>query len=190
MPETDSANRRERMERTTQTGTEIDEREIHDILRNWRRRMVIQELKSNAGSTTLRALAETLAEAESGESPPPRNVRNSVYNSLHQTHLPKLDDAGVVTYDRDRKTVSLESQARDVNLYMEVVTRYGITWATYYRRLMTLALLTLLGAEMGVPVLSDVPSLLVLGVFLVAVLASGAYQLWSDRWRFLRPLLD
>ena len=187
--ETESTNRRERTEATNR-GTAIDEREIHDILRNWRRRMVLRELKSNAGSTTLRDLAEALAEEESGESPPPRNVRNSVYNSLHQTHLPKLDEAGVVTYDTDRKTVSLESQARDVNLYMEVVTRYGITWATYYRRLMTLALLTLLGAETGVPVLGDIPSLLILGVFLTAVLASGAYQFWSDRWRFLRPILD
>ena len=183
-------NLRERTGTSTENQTDIDEREIHDILRNWRRRMVIKELKSSAGSMTLRDLAETLAASESGESPPPRNVRNSVYNSLHQTHLPKLNDAGVVTYDENRKTVSLESQARDVGLYMEVVTQYGITWATFYRRLMTLALLTLVGEEIGVPVLDAVPPLALLGVFLATVAASGLYQLWSDRWRFLRPLLD
>ena len=190
MSETQSLKLRERTGIATESQTDIDEREIHDILRNWRRRMVIKELKSSAGSMTLRELAETLAASESGESPPPRNVRNSVYNSLHQTHLPKLDDAGVVSYDTDRKTVSLQSQARDVGLYMEVVTQYGITWATFYRRLMTLALLTLVGAEVGVPVLASAPPLLLIGVFLIAVTASGLYQLWSDRWRFLGLILD
>ncbi len=190
MSETHGLKLRERAGIDTESEGDIDEREIHDILRNWRRRMVIKELKSSAGSMTLRELAETLAESESGESPPPRNVRNSVYNSLHQTHLPKLDDAGVVSYDTDRKTVSLESQARDVDLYMEVVTQYGITWATFYRRLMTLALLTLLGAEVGVPLLSSTPSLLLHGAFLATVAASSLYHLWSERWRFFGTLRD
>ena len=181
---------RERTGTSNESQTDIDEREIHDILRNWRRRMVIKELKSSVRSVTLRELAETIAEAETGESPPPRNVRNSVYNSLHQTHLPKMDEAGVIEYDSNRKTVSIERRAREVGLYMEVVTQYGITWATYYRRLLLLALFTLVGSEIGVPILANTPPLVLLSAFLAVVAASAAYQLWSDRWRFLRPLVD
>lgn len=190
MSETHGQRLCERRGTAAENEDDIDEREIHDILRNWRRQMVLKELKGNAGTMALRDLAENLAASESGESPPPRNVRNSVYNSLHQTHLPKLDDAGVVDYDTDRKTVSLESQARDVDLYMEVVTEYGITWATFYRRLTLLALLTLVGAEVGVPVLDSAPPLLLLGAFFVAVAASCLYEFWSERWRVLRPFLD
>ena len=181
---------RERTGASNESQTAIDEREIHDILRNWRRRKVIEELRASVSPTTLRDLSETLAEAESDQSPPPRNVRKSVYNSLHQTHLPKLDDAGVIEYDLERKTVTLERQAREVGLYMEVVTRYGVTWATCYRRLLLLALLTLLGAEIGVPVLADVTPVALVGVFLAVVTVSTAYQLWSDRWRLLRPFVD
>jgi hypothetical protein len=172
------------------TKTEINEREIHDILRNWRRRKVIEELRASVGPVALRDLAETLAAAESGQSPPPRNVRKSVYNSLHQTHLPKLAEAGVVEYDTDRKTVTLEQRAHEVGLYMEVVTKYGITWATYYRRLLLLALLTVIGSEIGVPVLADIQPLVLVSAFLAVVVASTTYQLWSDRWRFIRPLVD
>ena len=190
MSESHNTGLQSRMGTNTEEETAIDEGEIHDILRNWRRRMTIKELKSNAGPMTLRELAETLAAAETGESPAPRNMRNSVYNSLHQTHLPKLDEAGIIQYDSERKTISLESRAHDVGLYMEVVTQYGITWATYYRRLFSLALLTFLGSEIGVPVLADVPGVLLVGVFFVVVAVSTVAQFWSDRWHFLRPLLN
>jgi len=84
------------------------------------------------GATTLNDLAETIAERETGESPAPKNIRNSVYNSLHQTHLPKLDRRGIVEYDSDRKTIRITEDARSVDVYMEVVTPYGITWSEYY----------------------------------------------------------
>ena len=190
MSDTHNTGLRSRMGADTEEKAAIDEGEIHDILRNWRRRMTIKELKSSAGPMTLRELAETLAEAETGESPPPRNVRNSVYNSLHQNHLPKLNEAGIIQYDSDRKTILLEPRARDVGLYTEVVTQYGITWATYYRRLLSLALLAFLGSEIGVPILADIPGVLLIGVFFAAVVVSTVAQCWSDRWHFLRPLLD
>ncbi len=169
--------------------TRIEECEIHDILRNERRKRVIQELQSNSRAMTLNELVERIAETETGESPPPRNIRKSVYSSLHQSHLPKLDDADVVHYDERGKTVSLGPQAGDLTPYMEATTPYGVTWEAYYRRLSLLTLSVLFGAELDAPVLSVVPVLLFLGASLAVVAASATYQLWSDRWRFLR-LLD
>lgn len=100
----------------------IPETEIHDLLRNERRRRTLKNLQRTVGTTTLRDLAERIAEEETGESPPPKNIRNSVYNSLHQTHLPKLHRRGIVEYESDRKTVRLTEEARSVDVYMEVVT--------------------------------------------------------------------
>lgn len=146
---------------------------------------MLEYLWEQEQQTCLRDVVEWIATIESDESPPPKNVRNSVYVSLHQTHLPKLDDAGIVDYDSDRKTIVLREAARDVDIYMEVITKYGITWAGYYLGLAVLSLLVVVAADIGVPGFAWVTP----GVWgllgLLVLLGSGAYQYWS---RF-RPYL-
>ncbi len=139
---------------------------------------------------TLRQLADHIAELEADESPAPSNLRDSVYVSLHQGHLPKLDEAGIVDYDKDRKEVTLQETARQVDVYMEVVNRWGVTQATYYRVLATVSLLTVVLAEIGT--LSSLPGNTVLyaSVFLAIVAVSTAHQLWQRRWFLLRRLLE
>jgi hypothetical protein len=166
----------------------IEEAEIHDVLRNERRRRTIEHLREESGMVSLRDLSEAIAAAETGETPPPRNIRESVYNSLHQTHLPKLDSLGVVRYDSDRQDINIDGRAREVDLYMEVVTEYGITWGEYYRSLGVFALFSIVASEIGVPLLAEVSSLLVASAFLAVIGASIAYQLWTHRWRYLRLL--
>ena len=96
----------------------------------------------------------------------------------------------VVEYDRDEKTVRLTDSARTVDLYLEVVTPYGISWATYYQALLFLSLTLLLLAELGVWFASTVPSLALLaGLYVVAALSVG-YRLWSKRWFYLRQILE
>lgn len=168
----------------------LAETEIHDILRNDRRRRVLEHLQESVGTVTVRELAETIAANEANQSPPPRQLRESVYNSLHQTHLPKLDAENVVQYDKHRKTVELRARARDVNVYMEVVTRYGITWADYYRTIATISLALIVASDIGVPILEAVPALLWASVSLAIIAGSTAYQLWTRRWTYLRALLD
>jgi hypothetical protein len=162
----------------------------HDILRNDRRRNAIRQLRHEGGSVELRELAEGIAEVETGESPPPRNIRDSVYNSLHQSHLPKLDDRGIVEYDRDRKTIELTYRARKLDVYMEVVNRFGVTWAAYYRGLVTASLALIVAIEVDVPVVGGIDPLLVASAVLAVVAASTIAQLWSRRWLYLNQLLD
>lgn len=173
---------------STSSGS-IDPGEVHDILRNDRRRRVIKQLQQQLEPVSLRELSERIAEHESGESPAPRKLRESVYNSLHQTHLPKLDDRGIIEYDKDRKTVRLRDGARHIDVYMEVVTKYGITWATFYRTLGVLALVGVVAVRAGVPVISDIPTLAWATVFLGIFAVATSYQLWSRRWFYLRSFL-
>lgn len=173
-----------------QRTSSIPEEEIHDILRNARRRAVLQYLRQTVGSVSLRELSVAIAERESGSSPPPTDVRESVYNSLHQTHLPKLDREGVVVYDRDRKTIKLEDPAREVDLYMEILSPYGITWAAFYRLFATVALLTLLAVELQFWALAAVDERLVISVFLGALTLTTSYQLWHRRWIILRAIVE
>lgn len=169
-------------------GDTIDRSEVHEILRNDRRRATVEVLREKLGPVSLGSLAETIAEREAGTSPPPQNVRDSVYNSLHQTHLPKLDERNIVEYDRDRKTVRLEEGAREVYVHMEVVTEYGITWADYYRSLGVLALMSIVAAGFGVPFLGSVEPMLIASAFLAVFAISTARQLWNNRWLYLRSL--
>jgi hypothetical protein len=151
---------------------------------------VIKYLQETVGKTTLRDLAETIAERETGESPPPKNIRNSVYNSLHQTHRPKLDQRGIVEYESNRKVIRLTEDARSVNVYMEVVTPLGITWSEYYSLLGTLSLFVVLATLIGVPIVSAVDPILWVSVFLAVFGVSLGYELWTDRWIYLNALFD
>jgi hypothetical protein len=92
--------------------------DVHDVLRNDRRRRVIERLRETE-SSAVRDLAEHIAAIESGESPPPRNVRQSVYVSLHQTHLPKLDELRIVVYDDDAKETWLAERADEVIAFLD-----------------------------------------------------------------------
>lgn len=91
-------------ERTAETG--LDEGQIHELLRNNRRRAVLRIIYQQQNATA-RDIAEQIATEETGKSPPSRDDRQSVYISLIQTHLPKLDETGTIEYDERAKRVSL-----------------------------------------------------------------------------------
>lgn len=168
------------------SGRSLSETTIHSILQNERRRYVLEYLWDEESQTTLRDVVEWIATVESNESPPPTNVRNSVYVSLHQTHLPKLDDVGIIEYDTNRKTITLQEAARDVDIYREVVTKYGFTWSAYYLGLAVLTLLAVVAADLGVPGFTWVTPGVWAIVGLLFLLGSGVYQYWI---RF-RPYLQ
>jgi hypothetical protein len=163
---------------------------IYEVLANDRRREAIRQLQTapSGGPVALGDLATAVASSEHGESPPPRPVRESVYSSLHQTHLPKLDGLGVVEYDRERRQVSLRSRARQVGAYMAVITRYGLTWSEYYRTLGTLSLAIVVGALVDLPGIGAVDPLLMATGGLVLFAVSITSQLWSSRWYHRRRL--
>jgi len=154
---------------------------VYHLLSNQRRREAIECVRSRAEAVAVRELSEVIAAAETGESPPPRDVRESVYASLHQTHLPKLDDAGVVVYDRDAKVVRARDRARLVGRYMDVVCPVGVTWGEYYRGICVLGLCAVVGADVGLPVVGALEPLAWATITLAAVAASTAYQLYADR---------
>ena len=164
----------------------IPEWKIHHLLSSPRRRHAIDYLEANPGSTTLRELSEAVAEIETGQSPPPRAVRERVYISLHQSHLPALDKQGVVEYDLERKEIRPLPGSRDVRLHMEVVTRYGITWAEYYRYLGILGLFVVVAALAGLSPVARVDPLLWASGFLALFALSTGYQFWKGRYALLR----
>lgn len=160
----------------TAGGNELADTEIHHILSNERRRFVLDYLREDDEDFTLRELSERIAEEETGQSPAPRNIRQSVYVSLHQTHLPKLDNFGIVDYDSDSKEVQLRDQAREVNIYLETAPTFGIAWSEFYLAMGVLGLLTLVGTAISVPLLDMATGGFWAAVCLVIISGSALYQ--------------
>jgi len=107
--------------------------EVFETLSNERRRMVARFLRSE-GETELRELSREIAARENHTEPAvvTSEQRRRVYNALQQSHLPKMDDHGVVDYDRARGTVRPVDGLDDVTMYLEVVPDRDIAWSTYY----------------------------------------------------------
>jgi hypothetical protein len=166
----------------------MTECQIHGLLANERRRAVIERLDASPGTVTVRDLSTAIAETETGQSPPPARVRESVYTSLHQTHLPKLHELGVVEYDRERSLVHVRPAVRVVGRHMDVLNGLGITWGEYYRGLGVFGLVLVIGSLTGLPVVGALDPLLWASGTLATFAVSGAIQLWDDRWRVRRTV--
>ena len=157
----------------------LEETTIHDVLSNERRRSLLSLLADEGEDYTLRELSERIAERESGTTPAPRDVRQSVYVSLQQTHVPKLVRLGIIEYAEDDRAVRLSDRAGDVTVYLEVVSGYDLAWSEYYLGLGMLGLFVLLANAMGVPGLSTIPPGVLAGLFFALLAASAAYHTWT-----------
>ncbi|WP_254535037.1 DUF7344 domain-containing protein [Halomarina litorea] len=160
----------------------LDEGDIHDVLRNTRRRLTIDSLQaSENGTMSVRDLSERVATEETGEDPPPRKKRQSVYVSLHQTHLPKLHKLGIVEYDDDSKVVYLQERVREVEVYMEVVPRYGISWGEYYIAFAFLGMLVVIAAELGIVGFALITPAQWAIIFFLGVVLSATYHVYTQQ---------
>jgi len=175
-----------RLEPPRRSGGELEATEIHDVLRNDRRRLSLDCLReAEGGVLSVRDLSEMVATLETGEDPPPRNKRQSVYVSLHQTHLPKLDELGIVVYDSDSKEVSLQRKMREVEVYMDVVPKYGLSWGEYYFALGLLGMLTTLAVLLGVPGVAALGITVLASGFFVVLMLSATYQVYDQQDRLV-----
>lgn len=160
--------------------------EIHDVLRNERRRRAIEFLAERDGTHTVDDLAKHIASIETGESPPPHDVRKSVYVSLHQTHLPKLDELGIVEYDLRSKKLELTDRAGEVEAYMEVPLRGSVSWDMYYLGVSTLALTTLSAIKLDIDLIATLGVEFWSWFYVLLYGCSSVFHLWDRRRQRLR----
>lgn len=161
---------------------ELDENRIYEVLSSERRRETINYLRDAEGAVPIGELAEHIAGIETGDSPPPKDARKTVYVSLHQTHLPELDELRIVNYDREDKTIEVADQFKEVGVYMEVVEAGEISWSEYYLAVSVVGVATLIAAvSLDLPVLSGV-NVEYWGIFFLTVTAfSALYQTITRR---------
>lgn len=106
---------------------------VFDVLRNERRRYALHYLKRE-GTVDVTAMVEQIAAWEYDTAPEDltSSQRQRVHVSLLQTHLPMMDDADVIRFDEEARTVELSNATEAIDIYLEVVPADDIAWAEYY----------------------------------------------------------
>jgi DNA-binding transcriptional ArsR family regulator len=118
----------------TQAVAGLSRDEVFGLLANPRRRRVLHYLRHHGGTATLSEMASRIAAWETGVDVDGLSAgdRKSVYTSLQQTHLGRLDDAGVVEVDRDRGHVRATPAVEQLEVYLEIVPGRELPWREYY----------------------------------------------------------
>jgi hypothetical protein len=165
--------------------TELTQDDVFEILSSPRRRYLLYYLRQRQEPVELTDLAEHVAAWENGIDPDELTTqeRKRVYVSLYQTHVPKLDDAGVVDYDADSGMVRLTQRARRIDTYLE--DGEEIRWQLLYVGLALLGsallLVTLANVWVFSAVSEGIVAAAVVGLFGVLAVAHLVYQRRAKR---------
>ena len=152
---------------------------VFGILKNSRRRKVIECLRQREEAISMSDLAEHIAAAENDTTPRmlTSKERKRVYVALYQCHLPKMDDIGVVDFNQDRGHITLTEKATDFEKYLDSPEEeQDRQWYQYY------AAVSVLGAMvLAASVALSLPGSIILGLFSLVVGVGGACSVyhWS-----------
>ncbi|WP_321418870.1 winged helix-turn-helix domain-containing protein [uncultured Methanomethylovorans sp.] len=117
----------------------INKSDIFSVLQNERRRMILEILHKD-GPKSLRDISEAIARIESKSNEPVSNVRKSIYVSMLQTHLPKMENMGIIIYNRDIDRLELTPAAEGITFYLEPVKKGDIPWSHFYLGFSTISI--------------------------------------------------
>lgn len=150
---------------------------IFEILKNQRRRQVLTYLSAVDGSVSLRELSEVVA-AEENDKPVDQlgsQERKRVYVGLYQVHLPKMDDRGFVTYDKDSGIIEAGPAAEYTERYLRRTESSDPSWPRYYVGLVAVGWLLFVG-NLVASVVSPLVTSVVFLALLTSVVLTHAYS--------------
>lgn len=151
---------------------------IFDVLQNKRRRFVLQYLRRHGGPVELGTLASQVAawEYETTLAEISKKQRKRVYTTLQQTHLPKMNEAGFLSYDPEDGVIDTTPQTEDLTVYLEIVPGGEFPWREYYLSLGTVSLAIVVVFWVGVYPFTLVNPLAWATIFTVVLTVSAGYH--------------
>lgn len=134
---------------------------VFDVLSSARRRETIDILREEETPIELTGLAEIVAARENDTTVEALSSqdRKRVYVSLYQTHLPKLEDVGIIEYDEDGGEITLTDRAVETDTYLTPATEATYPWELHYLALALVSGIGLVLSFVGFPVISAIPPL-------------------------------
>lgn len=157
--------------------------EIFELLSNHRRRYTIRFCKQN-GKATLAELAEYIAAIEQDKSPAEITSaeRKRVYTSLQQTHLDRLENAGMIHYDGDE--IELTEKADQLDVYLDIVPGESIPWSVYYLGVSLLATVVVAAVWSGfLPTEIIGKTVVMAGIVMVYAVSAVAHVIYDRQYR-------
>ncbi|WP_266077833.1 DUF7344 domain-containing protein [Haladaptatus caseinilyticus] len=166
----------------------LSQDQVFEVLKSPRRRYALYFLRREGGTVELSDLTEQVAAWENDTTPTEltSDQRKRVYISLYQTHLPKLDDARIIEYDREDGVVSLSRRARELDTYLGDVSRPEIPWDRYYLALSLGSILLVLGVWFEIYPFVLLPGIATAMIILVAYALSAIGQYFYYRRRTVK----
>lgn len=158
-------------------GEESETDIVFDILSSPRRRFAIRLLYEKPDRIrTLQQLSEYVAARENhiqvGEVT--QAERKRVYVSLYQTHVPKLQEAGIVRYDHDTGHIKLTNRLGRVGTYLDIpIQTYDIK--RVFLVLTTVSTLFLFAVLVDAPLFASIPDPVAALFVLVGISSVAVY---------------
>ncbi|MFC4553065.1 MULTISPECIES: DUF7344 domain-containing protein [Halorussus] len=156
---------------------------VFDVLKNRRRRYALHYLRRAEETVQLSELAEQVAAWENDTTIDAISAaeRKRVYTALYQSHLPKLDDAGIVDYNQNRGIVELSGAAEQLDVYLDLDAKPDIAWSNWYLGLAVGGIGLLSAAWLGLPPAALMGDVLVAALIVVAYAAVAVAHTYYSR---------
>lgn len=168
---------------SSETSQELSPDVVFEILSSRRRRMVLFLLRERNGSATVNELAQQIAALENDVEVEnlTSQQQKRVYVSLYQTHLPKLEQTGIIDYDVDAGAVALTDRVNEVDTYLTPTGDGEYPWAIHYGVLSVLSVLVVLFWGLGVGGLGAIPFVWVGASIIGLFTASAVIHYWEHQ---------
>ncbi len=167
---------------------------VFDILSSPRRRYMLYYLHRAGDPVSIQELSARIAAWENDVPVDELTSQQQkrVYVSLYQTHIPKLEEAGIAEYDQEEGTVRLTSRVEQMDEYLADSDERAIPWELIYLGLALVSTALFLGVAFEVGALATV-SLIAVGIavsvaFGLVALAHAVSAHRSSRGRSLARL--
>ncbi|WP_138798456.1 hypothetical protein [Halostella sp. PRR32] len=153
----------------------LTEDQIFHLLQNERRRNVLRYLQGEDGTVRMRDIAEQVAawEHDTTVKALTSKQRQRVYIPLYQSHLPKLDEEGIIEYNQSRGIVERASLADRLDRHLGPVDDDDATddesrsWNSYYLGASGVSASFFAGMVFNVPPLTALPAVALSAVVLL-----------------------
>jgi len=145
--------------------------------------MVLYLLRQEGGTATVNGLAERIAALENDVDVDELTSQQQkrVYVSLYQTHLPKLDQTGIIDYDAEAGEVALTDRAGEVDSYLTRDSESLYPWEYHYGLLAVLSALVVGLWALSVPGLAAIPLVWIAAASVFAFAISGVVHYLYSR---------
>lgn len=167
-----------------EAGDEFPLDQVFGILKNSRRRQVLEYVADAEGQVSLSEVAEQIAAWENDKEV--RQITSSerkrVYVGLYQCHLPKMDAMGIISFNKPRGTIELEDGIDVFYDYLDTAEESDDPPWHVYSVALSVAGASVLGAAMLVRPLTTLPAVdLAVGAVILSFLVYAAASLQWQR---------